>query len=698
MQFVPSPGCVVEFMQGNEPHIAWVEEVSGDKLRLYTLNKRETKLTSQRLLPWSGPRFEGSFNREMVLEKLKEHEARRTELAASIDPLDIWEMAQGEVGQNSAAWFAQLAFDAPDVDHVSAMGRALLGVKTHFKFQPPNFEVYPAETVERRLHEQEAARERELVVTAGQAFFHELWTGWASGRRKDAAKLAAQLDPDAAAKLKALLTGLLADPDSQELAPLWQQLKKGLPEHPSQALILATEWGIVKPHHNVLLDRAGYDEGDAWSEGFAKDIAAVERASEERREPPLPERFVSIDSPTTRDIDDAFHVEKLSDGWRVLMALARPTYGLDFESDLFKAVCRRASSLYLPEATSHMLPERLGCGLFSLTAGQDKPALILSWALSPEGEVREFAPSLGFVRVAENLTYEGVERSLTDGAAEEGVRAAFELGGVLRAARVERGAVVLDRPDPKISLCGPPEAVSVEICQCPEYPMAQTAVSELMILANSCVARWGLERAAPLLHRVQDICIPPGYAGVWTDPVDMHRVVKQLAGATLEVKPGKHASLAAEAYSPVTSPLRRITDLINLAQVESMLKEGAPRFTREELVERLPVISARLDAVSQVQRFRPRYWKLVHMREHCKEREFAAVVLEENGPVVGLSLTGLQIYARAGRDAFPQKPEIGQRLLVKVGKVDPLTNEFRILSAREAGEKPDDAEWPPKMD
>jgi exoribonuclease-2 len=698
MQLVPSPGCVVEFMQGNEPHIAWVEEASGDKLRLYTLNKRETKLAAQRLLPWSGPRFEGSFNREMILEKLKEHEARRKGLAASINPLEIWELAQGEVGQNSAAWFADLAFDSPDVDHVSAMGRALLGVKTHFKFQPPNFEVYPADTVERRLHEQEAARERELVVTAGQDFFHELWSGWASGRRKDAAKLAAQLDPAAAGKLKALLLGLLADPENQELAPLWQQLRKGLPEHPSQALILATQWGVVKPHHNVPLDRAGYDEGDAWSEAFAKDIAAVEQAVEERQEPTSPERFLSIDSPTTRDIDDAFHVERLPDGWRVLMALARPTFGLDFESALFAAVCRRASSLYLPEGSSHMLPERLGCGLFSLVAGQDRPALVLSWTLAPEGEVREFAPSLGFVRVAGNLTYAGVEQSLAEGAAEDGVRAAFELGGVLRSARIGRGAVVLDRPDPKITLCGPPGAISVEIRQCPEHPMAQTAVSELMILANASIARWALEGDLPLLHRVQDISIPSGYSGVWTDPVDMHRVVKQLAGATLEVKPGRHASLAAEAYSPVTSPLRRITDLINMAQVESVLSSGTPRFSREALIARLPVISARLDAVSQVQRFRPRYWKLVHMREHCKEREFEAVVLEENGPVVGLSLTGLQLYARAGRDAFAQKPEIGQRLLVKVGKVDPLTNEFRILSAREAGEKPDDAEWPPKMD
>jgi exoribonuclease-2 len=37
------PGFVVEFMQGNEPQLAWVLEESGRQLRLYTIHKRETK-------------------------------------------------------------------------------------------------------------------------------------------------------------------------------------------------------------------------------------------------------------------------------------------------------------------------------------------------------------------------------------------------------------------------------------------------------------------------------------------------------------------------------------------------------------------------------------------------------------------------------------------------------------------------------
>ena len=718
IQTIITPNCIVEFLQGNEPHLAWVEEATGDKLRLYTLNKRETKLPTQRLLPWSGPRFEGQLNREAVLDKLREHAKRREELASGIDPMDIWELAQGEVGQASTAWFAGLAFENPDVDQVAAMGRALLGVKTHFKFQPPNFEVHPAEVVERRIAEQAAAQERELVVIAGQAFFHELWTGWASGRRTDTAKLSGQLDPQAAARLKDLLRALIIDPENPELAPLWQNLRKGLPEHPNQALILAMEWGIVPKHYNYLLDRAGYDPGDAWSAAHASDIETLRSAFQVRREEAGTTPFLSVDSPTTRDIDDAFHVEKTTGGWRVSMALARPTLSWDFESGLGRAVWQRATSLYLPEGVSHMLPESLGCGLYSLKAGEDRPALILEWSLDETGAVLEFTPSVGWARVAANLTYGAVERYLTTGLAEElveglagdsargmtvdlaarSVSAAHELAGLLRRVRIERGAVVIDRPEPKIRLEGSPEDPTVDITLPAEHLEAQMTVSELMILANSSMADWAGERDLALLHRVQDISIPSGCPGVWTDPVEMHRVVKQLAGATLEVRPGKHASLAARAYTPITSPLRRITDLINLAQAEAFLTSGAPRFSREELVAKLPQISSRLDAVGQVQRLRPRYWKLYFMREHCREHEFQAVVVEDCGHMAALSLTEMQMFVRCGKEVLGGAFQVGQRYLVRLGKVDPLTNEFRVFSAREEEEKPEPGGWPVSVD
>ncbi|GAB6037279.1 ribonuclease catalytic domain-containing protein [Fundidesulfovibrio butyratiphilus] len=689
------PGCVVEFLQGNEAHLAWVEDVLGDKLRLFTLNKRESKLAASRLLPWSGPRYEGAFNREGVLEKLREHAKRREELLGQADPLELWEMAQGEVAQASAGWFAQLAHEDPDADRVAAMGRALLGLKTHFRFQPPNFEVHPADVVERRLAEQAVARERELVVTAGQSFFHDLWTGWASGREVDARRLEAQLDPQAAEKLKDMLLGLLCEPESQHWAPLWQALRKGLPDHPHQPLILATQWGVIPPHFNIHLSQAQYHEGDAWSADFAGEIHTLSETCRQDAAPAQGPPYVSVDSSTTRDIDDAFHVSVLPDGGYALsMALARPCLHWDFDSPLGRAVWDRATSLYLPEGSSHMLPEALSCELYSLRAGCDKPALLLDWELSPRGRTRSFTLRAGWARVAANLCYEEVERRLADKTADANLSLALALAERLRDRRVEAGAVVLDRPEPKIVLHGYPHEVSVTLAPGEHTPMAQLMVSEFMILANAEVAALARREGLPLYYRVQDVAIPPNLAGVWTDPVDMHRAVKQLSGAILSNRPGRHASLGADQYSPVTSPLRRLPDFVNMAQVQSWLATGRPRFSAEEVAAKLPGLSARLDQVGLVQRYRPRYWKLACIQGQCRQREFSAVVVEENSGYVTLSLIEAQIYVRAGREQLGGKVYLGQKFLVKLGKVDPLTNELRVMGGREDDCEGDGGPWP----
>jgi exoribonuclease-2 len=44
----PGPGCVVEFMHGNKPILAWVLEEQSGRLRLLTINKREVKLATNR--------------------------------------------------------------------------------------------------------------------------------------------------------------------------------------------------------------------------------------------------------------------------------------------------------------------------------------------------------------------------------------------------------------------------------------------------------------------------------------------------------------------------------------------------------------------------------------------------------------------------------------------------------------------------
>ncbi|NJB69162.1 exoribonuclease-2 [Desulfobaculum xiamenense] len=673
----PAPGCIVEFMQANRPLLAWVLEEQSGRYRLLTINSRETKLPAARLLPWSGPAYDAAQTREAIMDKLRQHHERRDALMTEVDPAAIWDFAQGELDHASTEWFAGLVWDTPDIDQIAAMGRMLLDHKSHFKFSPPDFEIYPEETVQKRLAEEAARKERELVVAEGQSFFHALWDARTKGT-----KAPKQPDADMAARLRDVLFAAMADTSGSSELTIWNAVRKGLPEDPFLPLFLAQTWGIVPEHFNQLLLQEGYDWGDGWSAAYDAEIDALGEALAAQAREPEDVPFVSIDSATTRDIDDAFHVRRLADGTlRLQIALACPSLTWEFDSPLDRAVRDRASSLYLPEGTSHMLPERYGLGMYSLAAGEPRPALVVDCLLSPEGRLVRATPRHAWVRLAENTTYETVETALEAGTADENITLAAELGERLRDLRIADGAVIVDRPDPDIALEGEGAATKVTISQRPETPRAQLLVSEFMILANSALGNWAREKGIPLLYRTQDITLPGDAAGVWSTPEDSYRVVRLMAPTYLELVPKRHATLAVTAYSPITSPLRRYPDLLNMAQVLSYLLDGEPCLDADRITRMMPLINARNEAAARIQRYRPRYWKLVYFSQH-KHDYFSAVAVDD-GPLVSVALPEQQLYLRAPQKMFGEKIYPGQRFAVRLNKINPLLNEIRIVEALE---------------
>ncbi len=686
----PRPGCVVEFLHGNAFHVAWVLEEQSGRLRLFTVHKRETLLPASRVLPWIGPRFPVAASREEILNTLERCHARREEVRRALDPMELWTMTQGEVDRAGVDWFAELLWENPDPDQTAALGRALLDCKSHFKFQGTEFEVYSEEKAQARSAEMEAARHRESVIVGAQALFKTLWTRRDREGEGLGVDLGVHLDEDVAEGLRALLMKRIAEPEDSESGALWKQAARGLPDDPHLPLHLARIWGVVPAHYNFLLDQADYPAGDDWSHEFAEDIRAVQTRCDAEAREPEDTPFVSVDSATTRDMDDAFYVQQLPSGdFRLSLALARPVAGWEFGGALDAGVAYRVSSLYLPEGNSHMLPESLGLDTFTLREGQPRPALVLDFEVGADGEARFCAPRSAWVRVAANMTYERVEAALAgepeeqDRSRVEDLEAGVPLAEALRRARVARGAAVIEREEPGIVLQGEGRSVQVELEPKTLYPKAQILVSEFMILANSAVALWAAEEGIPLVHRTQDVSISRELAGVWSAPEDIHRVVKSLGASILELQPRRHAGLGVAAYAPLTSPLRRYTDFINVAQLAHYFEQGSPRWSAERLAAMLPGVAARLDEVGRVQRFRPRYWKLLYIKQQGPERLRRAVVLEEFHAAVTVSLPEEQIIVRGPRELFGDKLYPGQPFQVRLGKVDPLNNEIHILEALE---------------
>jgi len=698
------PGAIVEFLQDNEAHIAWVLEEAQGRLRLLTRTKREVKLPTSRLLPWSGPECPPGASREEIGHRLDELDARRREIMAGVDAMELWDMSQGEVDHAPAEWFADLLWTDPGVDEVAALGRALLNAKARFKFQPPDFEIHPADKVEARLAREREDKDREAVASAGHAVFTALWARIKSGQPPlpphAILREAEGMDPEVEARLRAMLLAQVArqttggpNGEFDALTKLWETLKKPLPDVPHLALQLAQAWGVLPPHHNYLLDEAGYAWGDAWAEAYAGEISAqrarisamAAQAQAAGEVDPAP--YVSIDAATTRDIDDAFFVAETTlpdgrPGFSCTVALARPCAIWDFGGALDREVFSRATSLYLPEGSGHMMPEALGTGLYSLTADTPKPALAAEFLLDERGVIVEARPRLAWIKIARNIAYPDAQAAL-DADADPQLSLALRIAKELFARRLERGAVVIDKPEPVVSLEGPPNDIRVGVETREPSRDAEMLVSEFMILANSGLALWARERGVPLLCRTQDIALPKEATGVFSHAVDIFRVVKLLAPPALECCPRKHAALACEAYATITSPIRRYVDFLNMAQVESFLATGAPRLDKAALEGIVPHLSARIQEVGQVQRFRPRYWKLVYLAQHKRE-PFPAVVVDDAGPYPTLSMPDLQITVRAPRHILGDRVQPGMRFELFFGRIDPLANELKVIEAREA--------------
>lgn len=671
------PGAVVEFMHGDHPQLAWVLEEQSGKLRIWTINKREMKLPAARVLPWYGPGHDPSASKQEIQDTLNAHQQRRGEIHAGLDVMELWELSQGELEKARLDWFAGLLWEEPDADQLAALGRAMLAAKTHFKFRPPHFEIYPEEKVEERLRLQAEEKEREAVVTAGQDVLRLLWDARSGGYE---AKLP-PIVPEVEARLRDVLLDQVGKNADDKSEKIWTAIRKGLPDVPHLALMLAQKWGMLPPHHNHLLNEAGYAWGDTWAQGFSEEVREQHERFDGLCREPEATPFISIDSATTRDIDDAFFIERHESGFKLQLALARPSLTWDFGSSLDRIVAERVSSIYLPEGSTHMMPEALGTELYSLHEKQPRPAMVAEIVLDGSGEIKSVSPRLSWVRITANTTYEAAETAIAD-KSDAHLLLAHELAEILVGKRIANGACIIRRPEPVVTVegGGPRPDVTITIKeQCPE---AELVVSEFMILANHGLAVWAQENQVPLLHRTQDIALPADAAGIFSDPTEILQRVRLLTPAATEVQPKRHAALGVPAYTSITSPLRRYLDFINMAQVCSYLDTGRARLSVEDLETMLPGLSARIQAVTQIQRFRPRYWKLYFLSRQRKEFR-SAIVVEENGPLPNLAMPDLQINVRAPRKLLGDKLYPGQRFQINFGKIDPLTNEIKIAEALE---------------
>ncbi|MES3516339.1 MAG: ribonuclease R [Natronomonas sp.] len=287
----------------------------------------------------------------------------------------------------------------------------------------------------------------------------------------------------------------------------------------------------------------------------------------------------TTDPADAQDFDDAISVERTEGGYRLWVHIADVTHYVTPETSMWEEALERGNTVYLPGYTMHMLPPVLAETVCSLVPEEDRLAHTVEMEIDGETLSHESIDIYKSVIHSDaRLTYNECEESLEDPdhPLHEKNTLAFELAERLHEQRKEDGSLVLN----------------------PKRDKAHTIIEECMLKANKAVThelQWnrGLEamfRVHPqptpdewdeALREIQDLdgVSIPGSA--WDDP-------RKAVNATLEEAPGRqldkiqwavmkvmprakymsdpfggHHALNFEIYGHFTSPIRRLSDLVN---------------------------------------------------------------------------------------------------------------------------------------
>lgn len=713
----PIPGCVVEFLEDNVPKIAFILEENSGKYRLFLPNRKEVKLSSNRLLPWVGPLYSTNQGKEEIARILMEHKNLRDNCEKEISPLEVWELVSGEIQKAPAGFFAELFANEPDIDVIAAFGHALLNCKSHFRFQPPEFIVYDAEVVSNKEEAKKQKETKEALIADGTKIIKNLWEIISKKQPESPNEnLKEELSPplhfpedifdsDLLKRVEKMLFMRMSNASSDADANFWDQIVKGIPDAPFLPLQLLTAWQKIPPHYNFWLDRADYQRGDSWwlpeKEIVDKQykLGKCEICPENPALPELNLPFVSIDGPETVDIDDAFYIEDNENGWDISLAFACPALDWPFGGDLDKKIAQRSTSIYLPEGDLHMLPEKLGTDAFSLLENQERPVFCIDLKVDKMGEIKKCKPFLAKTKIQANLRFHQVQKFYenpvhmdSDNPASKFAKqlnAGLEFAKLRQNKRIKDGAVIFETQQPKIILRENKDNSSgflfanplVEIRPEPLYPDARLLVAECMVIASEAIADWAFENRIPLIYRSQNIQLPKDQAGIWQNPAQVNKILRSFAPSLLDVEPLRHAALGIDRYAPITSPLRRYVDFINEAQILSFLYRKKLRWEKKDLSILLTSISRSLDSANAVQKNRPRYWKLLYFKQQGEQVWRDGIVVEENESFVNVNLPEFGINIKGKRHLFDERVMEGNQIRVRIGNINPLYNEISVVEA-----------------
>ena len=353
-----------------------------------------------------------------------------------------------------------------------------------------------------------------------------------------------------------------------------------------QGLLVENGFPLSFPD-DVLEDAARYPEGvDKDEIGKRRDMRKT--------------LTVTIDPVDAKDFDDAISFKELGeDLYEVGVHIADVSHYILPDSALDKEAYRRATSVYLPDRVSPMLPERLSNELCSLRPHEDKYTFSVIFQINKHGKIKKHWIGKTIIHSDRRYAYEEVQEIIegAHGDNEQQLHTLNHIAKHLRSKRFKDGAINFSSKEVRFQLdeTGRPIGIVVK-----ESKEAHQLIEEFMLLANRTIAEYvaGLTYKGdpiPFPYRVHDLpdedklkmfALFAGRFGIKFDFSAPELIAKSF-NAMLEAVKGKpeqqvleqlgirtmskavyttdnigHYGLGFEHYCHFTSPIRRYPDVL----------------------------------------------------------------------------------------------------------------------------------------
>jgi len=325
----------------------------------------------------------------------------------------------------------------------------------------------------------------------------------------------------------------------------------------------------------------------------------------------------AIDNSDSTEVDDAISL----DGETIWIHIADVASKVDSDSELDKYAQKRASNLYLPDQTIHMLPPNLS-SLYSLGESEKSSALSIGFRMI-DCEISDIKILQSEIKVVK-MSYEEADKALRENPVLSKLNA---LAKSHKAFRNNNGAIKLDLPNVDVKVNN--NNVYIEIQTESE---SRQLVAEMMVIAGRVIAQYANEHEISMPFLTQEL-------GSFSEEIMQNKenlTTTQAFQATrcfkqskITTKASLHAGLGLSCYVRVTSPIRRYLDLLVQQQLVSFLNNQTT-LDDVQIKQRITQVNAVISRVNKATRQSIEHFKCLFLKQNNKWRG-KGIIVDLNG-------------------------------------------------------------------